>query len=36
MAVEELMRKLHDDAIDKFALPDARIAHRVGVVSAGE
>lgn len=36
MAMAELMRKLRDDAIDKFALLDARIEHRAGVDSAGE
>lgn len=35
MAVAE-MKKLRADAIDKFALLDARIVHRVGVVNAGE
>jgi len=35
MAVAE-MNKLRDEAIAKFALLDARIVHRVGVVGAGE
>ena len=35
MAVAE-MNKLRDEAIAKFALLDARIVHRVGVVDAGE
>jgi len=35
MAVAE-MNKLRDEAIEKFALLDARIVHRVGVVGAGE
>jgi molybdopterin synthase catalytic subunit len=33
---EAEMRKLHAEAIAKFALLDARIVHRVGVVNAGE
>jgi molybdopterin synthase catalytic subunit len=35
MAVAE-MNKLRDEAIEKFNLLDARIVHRVGVVSTGE
>jgi molybdopterin synthase catalytic subunit len=35
MALAE-MNKLRDEAIVKFALQDARIVHRVGVVGAGE
>ena len=35
MAVAE-MNKLRDEAIAKFALLDARIVHRVGVIGAGE
>jgi molybdopterin synthase catalytic subunit len=35
MALAE-MKKLRDEAIAKFALLDARIVHRVGVVGAGE
>jgi len=35
MALAE-MNKLRDEAIAKFGLLDARILHRVGVVSAGE
>ena len=35
MALAE-MNKLRDEAIKKFALLDARIVHRVGVVGAGE
>jgi molybdopterin synthase catalytic subunit len=35
MAIAE-MRKLRDEAIAKFALLDARIVHRVGMVGAGE
>jgi molybdopterin synthase catalytic subunit len=35
MALAE-MNKLRDEAIAKFGLLDARIVHRVGVVSAGE
>ena len=35
MAIAE-MNQLRDEAIRKFALLDARIVHRVGVVSAGE
>jgi molybdopterin synthase catalytic subunit len=35
MALAE-MKKLRDEAIDKFALLDARIVHRTGVVGAGE
>ena len=35
MAVAE-MKKLHAEGIAKFALLDARIVHRVGVVNAGE
>lgn len=35
MAVSE-MNKLRDEAISKFELLDARIVHRVGVVTAGE
>lgn len=35
MAVAE-MNKLRDEAMKKFALLDARIVHRVGVVGAGE
>jgi molybdopterin synthase catalytic subunit len=35
MALVE-MRKLREEAIAKFALLDARIVHRVGVVGAGE
>jgi molybdopterin synthase catalytic subunit len=35
MALVE-MNKLRDEAIKKFALLDARIVHRVGVVGAGE
>ena len=35
MAVAE-MSKLRDEAIAKFALLDARIVHRIGVVGAGD
>jgi len=35
MALVE-MKKLRDEAISKFALLDARIVHRVGLVGAGE
>ncbi|MGA7750098.1 MAG: molybdenum cofactor biosynthesis protein MoaE [Gallionella sp.] len=35
MAVAE-MNRLRDEAIKKFALLDARIVHRIGVVGAGE
>ena len=35
MALAE-MNKLRDEAIKKFALLDARIVHRIGVVGAGE
>ena len=35
MALAE-MNKLRDEAIEKFALLDARIVHRVGVVGAGD
>jgi molybdopterin synthase catalytic subunit len=35
MAVAE-MNRLRDEAIKKFALLDARIVHRVGVVGAGD
>jgi molybdopterin synthase catalytic subunit len=35
MALAE-MNKLRDEAIVRFALLDARIVHRVGVVGAGE
>ena len=35
MALAE-MNKLRDQAINKFALLDARIVHRVGAVGAGE
>jgi molybdopterin synthase catalytic subunit len=35
MALAE-MNRLRDEAIKKFALLDARILHRVGVVGAGE
>ena len=35
MALAE-MNKLRTDAISKFALLDARIVHRIGVVKAGE
>jgi molybdopterin synthase catalytic subunit len=35
MALAE-MKKLRDEAIAKFALLDARIVHRVGMVGAGE
>ena len=35
MAVAE-MKRLHDEAIAKFGLLDARIVHRVGVVGAGD
>jgi len=35
MALAE-MNKLRDEAITKFALLDARIVHRIGVVGAGE
>ena len=35
MALAE-MNKLRNEAIEKFALLDARIVHRVGVVGAGE
>jgi molybdopterin synthase catalytic subunit len=35
MALAE-MKKLRDEAIAKFALLDARIVHRVGVIGAGE
>jgi len=35
MALAE-MKKLRDEAIKNFALLDARIVHRVGVVGAGE
>ena len=33
---EAEMRKLRSEAIQKFALLDARIVHRIGVVCAGE
>ena len=35
MALAE-MRKLREEAIEKYALIDARIVHRVGIVEAGE
>lgn len=35
MALPEL-KKLRDEAITCFALPDARIVHRLGVVQAGD
>ncbi|MDR2614748.1 MAG: molybdenum cofactor biosynthesis protein MoaE [Candidatus Accumulibacter sp.] len=35
MALTEL-RKLHAEAIERFALIDARIVHRLGTVRAGE
>jgi len=35
MAVAE-MKRLRDEAIEKFGLLDARIVHRVGVVGAGD
>jgi len=35
MAVTE-MNQLRDEAVSKFNLLDARIVHRIGVVSAGE
>jgi molybdopterin synthase catalytic subunit len=35
MAVAEMI-KLRDEAIKKFALLDARIVHRVGVIGTGE
>jgi len=33
---EAEMKKLHAEAMTKYALLDARIVHRIGVVSAGE
>ena len=35
MALAE-MRKLREEAIERYALIDARIVHRVGIVEAGE
>ena len=35
MALVE-MRKLRDEAIERFGLLDARIVHRVGIIEAGE
>lgn len=35
MALSEL-KKLRDDAIEKYALLDARIVHRLGTVSGGD